>query len=268
MEWKAGYDIGVDLIDKQHRQLVEMISRLEASLATDAENREMGDALKFLVDYTHQHFSDEEEFMLNAGFPMYEKHKGLHKDLIHEVKEVLLKLKRGEAIRPRELISFLTDWLMNHILDEDRKIAEYISARKENVATKETALREEGEAEITGKLQKLKSLYEKKLISADDLKAKKSDYLAKYTGGDTAIDKTALGHISLFLESLKKDHLITKEEEKEYKAIIINKIDIEVFLKTVPDIEEKLLYLKSLFEDGFMAAAAYESHKAKLLADL
>ena len=131
MEWKAGYDIGVDSIDKQHRQLVEIISRLEASLSTDAENREMGDALKFLVDYTNQHFSEEEAFMQKAGFPGYEHQKTLHKDLIQEVMEVLLKLKRGESIRPQELINFLTDWLVNHILDEDKKIGEFIAGQIE-----------------------------------------------------------------------------------------------------------------------------------------
>jgi hemerythrin len=268
MEWKPGYDIGVDFIDKQHRQLVEIISRLEASLATDAENKEMGGALKFLVDYTHQHFSEEEEFMLKTGFPRYEKQKALHKDFIQQVIEVLLKLKRGESIRPREFIKFLTDWLVNHILDEDKKIAEFVAEQKINLTTKETAFQEEGETEITKKLQKLKALYEKKLISGEDFKAKKSEYLTKYSEGETAKDITAVRHIFVFLGSLKKDHLLTKEEEKEYKAIIINKIDLEPFLETIPDIEEKLLYLKSLFEDGFMAAEVYESHKSKLLMDI
>jgi len=268
MEWKAGYDIGVDFIDKQHRQLVEIISRLEASLATDAENREMGSALKFLVDYTNQHFSEEEDFMLNASFPRYEKQKALHKDFIQQVIEVLLKLKRGESIRSREFIKFLTDWLVNHILDEDKKIAEFVAGQKINPTTKETALQEDAETEITNKLQKLKMLYEKKLINGDDFEAKKAAYLAKYSGGDNAGDVKDVGHKFSFLENLKNDRLITKEDEKEHKSIIINKIDLEAFLETIPEIEEKLLYLKSLFEDGFMAAEVYESHKSKLLMDL
>ena len=77
-----------------------------------------------------------------------------------------------------------------------------------------------------------------------------------------------MGHKFSFLGTLQKDNLITKEEEKEHKAILLNQIDLEDFLQTMPEIEEKLLYLKSIFEDGFMTAEAYESHKSKLLMDL
>jgi hemerythrin len=103
MEWKTGYEIGIDLIDTQHRQLVEIISRLETSLSTNTEDREMGNALKFLVDYTNKHFSEEEALMRQSGFPRYEHQKALHKGLIQEVMSVLLKLKRGESIQPHHL---------------------------------------------------------------------------------------------------------------------------------------------------------------------
>ena len=133
MEWKSEYEIGVDSVDTQHRQLVEMISRLETSSSTDTENREMGNALKFLVDYTNQHFSEEEAFMIKFGFPGYDHQKALHKDFIQEVMAVLLKLKRGESISPRELIGFLptgwwiTSWmkikkLANFIADAEKRI--------------------------------------------------------------------------------------------------------------------------------------------------
>ena len=52
-------------------------------------------------------------------------------------------------------------------------------------AAKETVSQEIAETEMVKKLQKLKTLYEKKLISVDDFKAKKADYLAKYSAGDT-----------------------------------------------------------------------------------
>ena len=37
---------------------------------------------------------------------------------------------------------------------------------------------------------------------------------------------------------------------------------------TGPGVEEKLLYLKSFFEDGFITEEANESHKSKFLIDL
>lgn len=268
MEWKAGYDIGIDAIDKQHRQLVEMISRLEVAFSTNAENKEMGNTLKFLVDYVNQHFSEEEAFMLNAGFPGYEQHKALHKDLIKEVTTVLLRIKKGESINSKELIAFLTDWLMNHILDEDKKIGEFNAGRKETLFEKEQASPEPAETEVLEKLHKLRTLYEKKLISGSDFKTKKGDYLTKYCSGDIRGKVTTAEHKFSFLATLQKDHLITKEEEREHKTVLLNHMDLESFLGKMPGVEEKLLYLKSIFEDGFITEEAYESHKSKFLMDL
>jgi hemerythrin len=151
MEWKDSYDIGIESIDKQHRQMVDMISRLEISVATDTENREMGNALKFLVDYINMHFSEEEEIMRKSGFPRYEHQKALHKGLIQKVMAVLLKLKKGESIHPQELIGFLTDWLVTHILDEDQKIGEFLAEKERSTAKKETISTQATEPKILKK---------------------------------------------------------------------------------------------------------------------
>jgi hemerythrin len=268
MEWKSEYDIGVDSVDKQHRQLVQMISRLETSSSTDTENREMGNALKFLVDYTNQHFSEEEALMIKVGFPEYDRQKTLHKDFFQKVMEVLLRVKKGESISPRELIDFLSKWLVDHILDEDKKIGIFISGGKGNTALKNTVAPEIAETELLKKLQKLKGLHEKKLISGDDFKDKKGEYLGKFSTEDASGDVAAVKRKISFLKTLQKDHLITKEEEKEYKTILFNQIDLEGYLEKLPEIEEKLLYLKSIFEEGLMTEEVYVTYKSKLLTDL
>jgi hypothetical protein len=124
------------------------------------------------------------------------------------------------------------------------------------------------EPEILKKLQKLQKLHDKKLITADDFKAKKADFLATYSAAQPSNNGIVLGHRFSFLETLQKNHLITKEEEKEHKAILFHQIDFEQVLKTMPEIDEKLLYLKSIFDDGVINGETYETHKAKLLMDL
>jgi hemerythrin len=267
MEWKAEYDIGIDRIDKQHRQLAEKISRLEAA-SKDAQNKEMGSALKFLVDYTHYHFSEEESHMQEVGFPACERHKTLHRELSQKLLEILLKLKNEGTIQPQELIGFLTDWLVNHILDEDKKLGLYISGQKDNTTAKDIALQEIAEADIVKKLQKLKALHEKQLISEVDYESKKKSFLTHYSSAEALQDPRTADHKFSFLETLQKDHLITKEDEKEHKAILFKQIDLESFLNQIPEIEKKLVYLKSIYEDHFITEEAYESLKSKLLQDL
>lgn len=122
MEWYDSYCIGNDLIDGQHKTLVEIISRLQDSLAHGEIGKELGNTLKFLVEYTQKHFADEEELMRQINYDEYEKHREKHAILISQVTDILLKIKKGKQIDPLAIFDFLVDWLLTHIKNEDKRI--------------------------------------------------------------------------------------------------------------------------------------------------
>ncbi len=132
MEWYDDYNIDVEPIDDQHRELVNVVTRLQESLSSSAANTEIGEALKFLVQYTQQHFKDEERLMTTIEFAELDSHKKMHAKLIDDVKNILLDLKKGKSIHPYELIDFLTEWLINHIRNEDKKIGRALEKFKNN----------------------------------------------------------------------------------------------------------------------------------------
>ena len=268
MEWKKEYDIGIDSIDTQHRKLVDTISRLEACITTDAQNKEMGRALKFLVEYTHTHFSDEESYMQKVSYPAFERQKTLHKEFTQRLVDVLLKLKNEGIIQPQELIDFLMDWWVNHILDEDKKIALHVSGQIDSSTAKEIALQEIAESKIIKKVQKLKALFEKQLINEAEYANKKKACLMQYFSAGEALNPKALDHKYSFLGTLQKDILISKEDAKEYKKVVFTKIDLERFLREVSELEKKLVYLKSFYDDSFIPSETYENLKSKLLQDI
>ena len=122
VEWYDDYSIHVELIDNQHKELVKVVTRLQQSLSSSAANAEIGEALKFLVQYTQQHFKDEEKLMAAINFAEINSHKKKHAKLIDDVKNILLDLKKGKTIHPYELIDYLTEWLIKHIRNEDKRI--------------------------------------------------------------------------------------------------------------------------------------------------
>ncbi len=133
VDWYDDYNIGVALIDEQHKELTKVVTRLQEALSSGAVNAEIASVLRFLVQYTQQHFSDEEKLMATIAFPELANHKKLHGKLIGDIKNILLDLKKGKAIHPYELIDFLTDWLINHIRQEDKKIGRAMAQfKKEN----------------------------------------------------------------------------------------------------------------------------------------
>ncbi len=127
MLWKDDYETGIATIDRQHKTLVGMTTILEeATKAYEEMTHETGEILKDLVDYVKVHFRDEEEVMKKISFPEYSRHVELHKELVNEVRDILLVLKNGGRINNAELLVFLQKWLLEHIITEDKKIGQYL----------------------------------------------------------------------------------------------------------------------------------------------
>lgn len=127
--WTDAIKIGVDTIDKDHQVLVSMLNRLSRRSTNEANTDVDVDVIiGELIDYTQYHFSREEAIMEVCGFPGFERHCDLHRKLIDDVKQ---RLKAWRNDRNQESLNllrkFLKDWLFNHILNEDTKIA--ISAK-------------------------------------------------------------------------------------------------------------------------------------------
>jgi hemerythrin-like metal-binding protein len=129
--WKKRYEIGVEDIDEQHKNLFNLLRNLQASLSRGSEDQVLGNTLKALVKYTQVHFRDEEALMERIEFPDYENHKQLHKRFIADIRKILIDLKNGRPITAIHLINFIKKWLVTHILAEDAKIGHHHKAQME-----------------------------------------------------------------------------------------------------------------------------------------
>jgi hemerythrin-like metal-binding protein len=124
IQWQTMFEIGVPAIDMQHRKLVGMINQLEDALTAGKGlvNEEIGSVLIQLVEYTQYHFAEEEQLQKEIGFSEYPQHVESHKQLLAQVKAILVKIKKGGTINVFEMMNFLRDWLVNHIITEDHRI--------------------------------------------------------------------------------------------------------------------------------------------------
>ena len=129
IEWGDKLKIGVDLIDEQHEGLVmlanELYDSLEDGISSDVFTHYLGE----LVEYTKFHFNDEEALMSKVNYPDLVNHQKLHGKLISQTKE-LFESTKGVSLTSDSkgvLKTFLVDWLSNHILNDDLKIAKFVS---------------------------------------------------------------------------------------------------------------------------------------------
>ena len=126
-EMKDEYRTGIELIDEEHTHLFELVEEayqlLKQEFVSDKYDQ-MTSILQELKDYTVKHFSDEEEYMEKIDYPALFIQRAQHKVFVkklEEVNEMDLDENQDEVIE--DLLSFLTDWLINHIMKMDKLIA-------------------------------------------------------------------------------------------------------------------------------------------------
>lgn len=120
-EWSSDFETGVASVDAQHQKLVDYVNRLHDGMMEGKANTGLSVILDGLVAYTANHFKHEEKIFDQIGYAQTEEHKNHHKKLVDQVVEFQTKFKSGDATITMELMDFLKDWLMNHIMKEDMK---------------------------------------------------------------------------------------------------------------------------------------------------
>jgi hemerythrin len=127
--WDESLDVGVAAFNNDHKRLVEFINELHSAMITGLGISKMTHVLDGLIDYTRNHFKREEELMLRHGYPGYGAHRAEHEKLVATVMEFHDRLGSGKSSFSLELMSFLKDWLINHIKGTDMKYREFFATK-------------------------------------------------------------------------------------------------------------------------------------------
>lgn len=130
MEWTSRYEIGIPIIDEQHKTLVSLCQRLhDSTLTTDrnGQKKHMVTALKECVDYVATHFATEEKLMRESGYEGFVVHKARHDEFTREVLSTAKELEANRFTGARKFVMFLRDWILSHISYEDRLFAPAVS---------------------------------------------------------------------------------------------------------------------------------------------
>jgi hemerythrin len=130
MAWNQKFSVGVASLDEEHQRLVALLNHFYDALQTGKANDVLGDILDRLIQYTQLHFGHEEQFLQESGYADYAAHKKLHDDLTRQVLAVQQKQKSAATnALSVEVMSFLKNWLLNHIQGTDRKYGPHLNSK-------------------------------------------------------------------------------------------------------------------------------------------
>ncbi len=138
-EWRDCWTLEVGFMDEDHRLLARLLNRIARDfgdwsdpsgipgVATGRSGSALLEALDDLAQHVRDHFQREEDVMRTLGYPDYPAHKSEHDILLAEYAVMV----RGMRASGRELLDISTletlkDWLMGHVLEVDRQLAEFL----------------------------------------------------------------------------------------------------------------------------------------------
>ncbi|WLT30204.1 bacteriohemerythrin [Geothrix sp. PMB-07] len=129
MHWRAELEVGHGQIDREHQSLVEVLNRLHAAMKQGKGREEIEKVLVFLKDYTVGHFRAEEALMMTHAYPEAAAHIAIHADLIRQVKDLIADHQSGKALLTASVLEFLEDWLVKHIMGEDKAFGAFLKSK-------------------------------------------------------------------------------------------------------------------------------------------
>lgn len=111
--------IGNPEIDNDHKKLLEVYNDLVDLIEFKKTREEFAIILSKMTDYSLEHFKKEENYMEYLSYPKIKEHKKSHRNYIYKVAMYNHDLLGTNPPDPEEIIIFLKDWWLYHILKND-----------------------------------------------------------------------------------------------------------------------------------------------------
>lgn len=129
MEWCDEIRTGVEIIDLEHREMLERLNRLYDCVQNGCGTSVLGQTLDEMVSYIVGHFQHEEEYMLATNYNGFAAHKTEHTQMAAQLMQIYAHAQEGLTDHvANELLAFLKSWAMGHILYCDKALAAHLRA--------------------------------------------------------------------------------------------------------------------------------------------
>jgi hemerythrin len=141
LNWDKSYELGISVIDKQHKRIVGYINELHFALAINDKNK-ASSVIEGVIEYTASHFSFEEALMKEAGYPMIDTHKKIHEAFAKTAEKYQKAINSGYDVT-KMFMSELEIWFTHHVLGDDMDFKEDVKKmleKRKNRKNKTTAI--------------------------------------------------------------------------------------------------------------------------------
>lgn len=128
-DWSGIFETSIAEVDEQHQRLVRLVNDLGEQIDR-GQPEQIDQVLQELARYTVYHFESEEKVMQEAGLAedYISRHKRTHRSFVEQVSQWIATRNESGQLSPAQLLDFLSNWLVFHILGDDQSMGRQILA--------------------------------------------------------------------------------------------------------------------------------------------
>ena len=120
LQWKDEYSVGVEAVDYEHKELIDLINRLYEELANKDAISSVESFFGDLFKGISAHFALEERFMREHAYDQLAQHKADHERLLDEIRDMMDEVADGEIAS--NLSARLDAWFSRHFETHDARL--------------------------------------------------------------------------------------------------------------------------------------------------
>ena len=128
--WDKRFELGMQPFDEHHKHLVDLLNEIHDNINNGASHDALGAVIVELIDYATYHFAAEENSMAYHEYGGLPLHQEEHLKFCRMVAEFLEGSREGKEDSSLDILSFLGNWLFDHILQTDSEYCRFLAQIK------------------------------------------------------------------------------------------------------------------------------------------
>lgn len=126
VEWRDEFKIGIEEVDFEHQELIELINELYAETKKEDSALAVMDCLEEIFAKISAHFALEEKVMRDLQYDEYEDHKEDHELLLDSIMDIMDEYADDTGLDEEEFADRLNNWFVRHFSTKDARMHRFL----------------------------------------------------------------------------------------------------------------------------------------------
>jgi hemerythrin len=122
LQWKPSFTLGIASVDTEHRDMINTINRVYATLEDEHSELEVNRVLGEIHAQISAHFALEERLMRAASYAEYAQHKDSHEQLLDQIRDLMDSFSADPVAGRTQLQESLSNWFGVHFASFDARL--------------------------------------------------------------------------------------------------------------------------------------------------